>query len=76
MKQSRAILPHKRHYIPYPYYEPAKFAMKLHGKADMHLADAINVAYDSFTDPKNKDHAKHLDIELLRKHILSYYCTD
>lgn len=76
MKQSRAIQPHKRHYIPYPYYEPAKFAMKLHGKAGFHLADAVQTAYDSFTDPKNKDHVKNLNIETLRKHILSYYCTD
>lgn len=78
MKQIKAVQPHKRHYIPKPYYEPAMFALKLFRKADFHLVDAINTAYDSYTNPMNKDHIpkSQLNIETLRKHVLSYISTD
>lgn len=78
MKQAHAMKPHRRHFIPNPYYLPALYAMKLHREAGFHLADAISVAYSSFTDKSKSDRISksELDVEILRKHILSFYASD
>ena len=65
--------------IPSPYAKPAHYAIKLFRNTNMHLSDAVEVAYTSFTAdrhapdyiPKSK-----LDIRQLRKHVNRWLAND
>lgn len=65
--------------IPSPYSKPALYAIKLFRNTNMHLADAVEVSYTSFTSDKHDPDCipkSKLDIKQLRKHVNRWLAND
>ena len=57
--------------IPAPYYRPCMYALELFRKGGYDLGTAINITYNSFTNPKVPDHIK-ITHKGLRSHLLNW----
>ena len=65
--------------IPKPYAKPAHYAIKLFRKTNMHLTDAVEVSYKSFTSNKqDPDYIppSALDQRQLRKYVNRWLASD
>lgn len=65
--------------IPKPYAKPVFYAIKLFRNTDMHLSDAVEASYNSFTsDRSDPDYIpkSKLDIKQLRRHVTRWLASD